>query len=186
MGSCHRSVQVLNFGEDRRSWLQYNGSLPKFKEFLKISALLIFCVGIPFIAWSLMRIIGGAPDSRIPNPTYAELVAIILTAVTVVLAVLAIIVAILAVWGYRDIKKQAASAAERAIEATVATALAKTVNESSLEKMLEKHVSRMFRKHTIVSPASAYPQAYSDPYSVDSPQQVAIEYPIEGGEKHEG
>jgi len=159
--------------------------LSKLKEFLKISALLIVCTGIPFIAWALVRIVRGTPDAKIRNPTYAELVAIVLTAVTVVLAVLAIIVAILAVFGYRDIKKEAAIAAQRAVEETVATALEKTVNESSLQRMLEQHVSKIL-KHTMASPESAYPQAYSDPYSVDPTESIAIEYPKEGGEKHEG
>jgi hypothetical protein len=158
------------------------GSLQKFKEFLKVVVLVVSCFGIPVIAWSLVRIVRGTPDSKIQNPTYAELVAIILTAVTVVLAVLAIIVAILAVWGYRDIKKEAASAAQRAIEATVE----KNVTQTSLQKLVDDHITRLFRKQTMASQASAYPQAYSNPYSTDPPEKVAIEYPKEGGEKHEG
>jgi hypothetical protein len=160
--------------------------LARFKELLKVITLLICAAGIPLIAWALVRIVRGTSDTTIPNPTYAELIAIVLTAVTVVLAVLAVIIAILAIWGYRDIKKEAGIAAQRAVEATVAAALEKTVNESSLQKMLEKHVSGLLRKQTMTSPASAYPQAYSDPYSVDPPQHIAIEYPIDGGEEHEG
>ncbi len=162
------------------------GSLSKLKEFLKIGALLIVCTGIPLIAWALVRIVRGAPDVKIQNPTYAELVAIVLTAVTVVLAVLAIIVAILAIFGYRDIKNEAAIAARRAVEETVATALEKTVNESSLQRMLEQHVSKIFKHTSMTASESAYPEAYSEPYSVAPPEQIAIEYPKEGGEKHEG
>jgi hypothetical protein len=154
--------------------------LEKFKDRLKVVALLIVCLGIPVIAWSLTRIVRGAPDAKIPNPTYAELIGIVLASVTAVLAVLAIVIAILAVWGYKSIKDEAALAADRAVKSTVQESVEKHVSDEAIEK----HVARMIKRRVdrIVGDGLAlYPKAFD--VQGDDPQHgsVGTAYPKDEG-----
>lgn len=149
--------------------------MSKFKETLKVIALLAFCLGIPVIGWELLRIVPGS-ITTVPSPTYAELTAIILTAVTVVLAVLAIIVAILAVWGYQSIKTEASNAADRAVKSTVESVVAKHATDESVKSLLRKELEKMFGK--VLSEQAAYPEAFPSTNTTDTQQgTVGTEYP---------
>ena len=79
---------------------------------------------------------------QIQQPSYAELVTVILAAVTVVLAVLAIIIAILAIWGYQSIKTEASQLATRAVDKSVDEAIRKHLSEASVQAKIEKELKR--------------------------------------------
>ena len=96
-----------------------------------------------------------------PKPTFAETVVIVLSSVTVVLAVLAIIVAILAVWGYQNIKTEAAGAADRAVKATVEAVVSKHANDDRLQALFRKEIKRMFGE------SAAYALKYTEAFSED-------------------
>ena len=155
-------------------------ALTKAKEILKVVSLLMVCLGTPIIAWCLVRITRGDPVSNVPNPTYSELIGIILTAVTVVLAGLAIVIAILAVWGYKSIKDEAASAADRAVERRVDEAVKAHVSEDAMEKHFTKEVRR--RLDLMLTDQGLYARAFEA--LGDNPQQgrVGTEYPREEGD----
>lgn|GEM_PF-4200063 len=147
----------------------------KAKECLKVVALLLFCIGVPVIGWALVRIVRHSPDSTAPNPTYAELVTILLTGVTIVLAVLAAIIAILAVWGYQSIKGEAASAADRAVKTTVEAVVAKHANDDRVKAILRKELIRVFG--ATVQESAAYTEAFSADIADAQPTKVGTDYP---------
>jgi hypothetical protein len=150
--------------------------LDRLKGFLKVAALLVVCIGIPAIAWALARMVMNGPIATTPPPTYAELVAIVLTAVTVVLAALAIMIAILAVWGYQSIKTEAAGAAERAIQSSVSALVQKHVSEESIQKLIAKEVKLRIGTVTLGT-ADLYPDAFDVPRDVPERGAVGTEYP---------
>jgi hypothetical protein len=150
------------------------------KERLKVLALLVVCVGVPIIAWDLTRIVRGEPDLNIPNPTYAELVAIVLTAVTVVLATLAIVIAILAVWGYKSIKDEAGFVAERAVKSTVEEAVKAHLSAEAMEKHVAREVRR--RMEEILGDRSLYARAFDAQGDIPQQQRAVAEgYPKDEG-----
>jgi hypothetical protein len=155
------------------------GFLAGFKDFLKVVALLVLCFGVPWIGWELMRVVPGRAVET-PSPTYAELIAIVLTAITVALAVLAIVIAILAVWGYQSIKGEAAMAAEKTIKATVPALVGKYVTEESVSLLVTQAVARGYEQMAMRR-ARLYSDAYT-PMEEETQEQSSLgtEYPKEG------
>lgn len=153
--------------------------MAKFREFLKIAALLAVCVCLPIIGWDLTRIVRGEPNVKLPNPTYAELVGIVLTAVTVVLATLAIVIAILAVWGYKGIKDEAGSVALRALDSKVEEAVKGHVTEKALDKHFEKEVRR--KVAALGMERSLYAKAFEATDGNPEQRSVGTDYPKEEG-----
>ncbi len=78
-----------------------------------------------------------------PKVTYAELVTIILTGLTVAFALFAAIAGVLAFWGYSNIKREAASAANAAVEAAIKSALDKHLNEAEMGATIKKELKIM-------------------------------------------
>ena len=65
--------------------------------------------------WEGYRIATGSSANQ-PNVTFPEIVTIVLTCLTVALALFAVIAGLLAIWGYSNIKAEAAASAEKAIK----------------------------------------------------------------------
>jgi hypothetical protein len=143
---------------------------------LKISALLIFCIGSPIALWEVLRIFPtSVPDPQ--QPTHSELVTILLTGVTIVLAILAVFVAGLAVWGYESIKSEAGAVATRALEKTIADAVAKRVSESAITIQIREEIEKIVRS-AMEREGRSYPAAFSGSQTEGAtPEQVAEEYP---------
>jgi hypothetical protein len=106
---------------------------------LKMAALWIFCIGFPLALWEWYRIIPGEIANQ-PKATYAELVTILLTGLTVALALFAAIAGVLAIWGYSNIKKEAATVATGAVESTVKTAVDKHLNDETLGATIRREL----------------------------------------------
>jgi hypothetical protein len=112
---------------------------------LKLAALWVFCLGFPLALWEWHRIVPGSiVDS--PKVTYAELVTIILTGLTVALALFASIAGVLAIWGYSNIKTEAAAAAHGAVEASVKTAVGKHLNDEALGATIRRELRPLVRE----------------------------------------
>lgn len=159
-------------------------------QILKIASLGVVIVSVPIALWEGYRFLPSAnAEPAMKLPTYAEAVAIILTAVTIVLAFLAIIVAALAVWGYQSIKSEASAVADRAVEKAIQPALAKYVAEH--EKVLTamaKKVRRKTQKEIAQDVALLYSGAFEatglEEEETGETSRVGKPYP--GDETHEG
>jgi hypothetical protein len=106
---------------------------------LQIAALVMFCIGAPVALWEGMRLIPGARADS-PAVSYPELVAILLTGITVALAMLAVVIGIFAIWGYSNIKQEATTAANAAVESTVKVALERHLNDQALGGTIRKEL----------------------------------------------
>jgi len=152
---------------------------------LKMVALWIFCIGFPVALLEWYRTVPGEIANQ-PKATYAELVTILLTGLTVALALFAVIAGVLAIWGYSNIKKDAATAATGAVESTVKTAVDKHLNDETLGATIRKElrpiVLEVFREE--MSPyfvAGSYPGAFPQaPSTGEAPsERIAEELPGE-------
>ena len=155
---------------------------------LKMVALWVFCLGFPLALWEWQRIIPGTLSDQ-PKVTYAELVTVLLTGLTVAIALFAAIAGVLAIWGYSNIKGEAATAAKSAVESTVKAAVDKHLNDEALGATIRKELRPIVREvvREEMPPdlvaglyAAAFPQA---PGGGEAPsERIAEQLPGENNE----
>jgi hypothetical protein len=151
---------------------------------LKIAALVIFCFAVPVLCWYAIRMAAG-PQNGTPNPSYAELVTILLTGVTVSLAMLAIVIGSLAIWGYQGIRAEATALAKITVESTVTDQVARAFSDAGIKDKMEKQaelaIARALRRRVGMMYPAAFAERPTD--GPDLPQdRIADEYP-KGGDQ---
>jgi hypothetical protein len=139
----------------------------------------VFCLGFPIGLWEGMRLLPGAIAEQ-PKVSYAELVTILLTGITVILAVLAVMVAVLAIWGYSNIRAEAASAAKAAVESAVEASVSTQINDEAIQARIKEELSKSVREHLEMSYPAAFPQGASADQGVT--ERIAEELPGEDNE----
>ena len=152
---------------------------------LKMVALWVFCLGVPLALWEGYRIVPGALADQ-PKVTYGELVTILLTGLTVALALFAVIAGLLAIWGYSNIKDEAASAAKAAVESSVKAAVDRHLNDEALGATIRKElrpIAQSVIREELPSDfsalyATAFPQAPEVGHETAS-ERIAEELPGE-------
>jgi hypothetical protein len=157
---------------------------------LKMAALWVFCLGFPLAVWECYRLIPGAQANQ-PNATYADLVMVLFAGLTVALALFAVIAGLLAIWGYSNIKQEAATAANAAVESSIKTAVDRHLNDEALGATIRKELRPIVRdvireempRDHLASPlyATAFPQAPEISGETES-ARIAEELPSEDDE----
>lgn len=114
---------------------------------------------------------------------------VLLAGLTVALALFAVIAGLLAIWGYSNIKQEAATAANAAVEASIKAAVERHLNDKALGATIRKElrpiVRDVIREETPHAAsalyATAFPQASESGGETES-ARIAEEFPSEDNE----